>query len=165
MPILPKPVRSLVALITLVLPFPGQAADKDFCPAIEKLGALAQNSFVIAPTPADVEPLFTVAKNPVVQPDCRLFTKSGGKSHMCMWTFEYRDQHATAGFTALLGRIKQCLGSSASESMDTGVNHPDSYEARYFELDGFRFTVSIKDKAPLQKSFVFFWVDKAENTP
>ncbi len=165
MPILFKPVHSIVALIALVLPCSSQAADDNFCRTMEKLGALARNDFVVAPAPADAEPLFTTVENPDVPPDCRLITKSGGMSHMCMWTFKYRDQHATAGFAALFGRIKQCLGPNASELMDAGVNHPDSYEARFLDADGLRFTVSIKDKAPLQKTFVFFWVEKTDKTP
>ena len=75
--------------------------------------------------------------------------------------FSYRNVEANAAFEALNQSLQSCFGGSAEVAKDQGVNHPDFYEQRRYQLDQVVVTVSIKDKSTLQRTYVFIGVHGA----
>ncbi len=154
-----KPMRWTIALALCAAVTAQSASTSELCPATAHLANLARENFAIQPQPADVRKLAFGLSGSNGPAECRIVVKPDKKSHMCMWAFDYRDFRAATGLEDLTTAIETCLGAIRSQRQDNPVNHPDSYEARYFKLDGVNISASIKDKAALEKTFVFLWVE------
>lgn len=76
---------------------------------------------------------------------------------VCRWTFAYRADAAVAAFEHLAEKLTRCLGPPVDE--DAPVNHPDSYRLVQFGAPDAVISLSLKDKASLQSTFVFLRVD------
>ena len=74
----------------------------------------------------------------------------------CHWRFTYRDPTAEELQLTLRDRVEQCISTDQRVEQDDQVNHPDSYYADTFVLDQSRLTLSRKDKAELDATFVFY---------
>jgi len=92
---------------------------------------------------------------------CRTALQPGGKAYFCAWEYPYRADAATSAFARADAEVLACIGDRATMRSDRGVNHPDSYAARQYRLEGASVTVSLKDKAQLGRSFVFLKVSTA----
>ena len=80
----------------------------------------------------------------------------GGASFThCGWPFEFRSAEATAAFAALHSTLLACTGVIARSFEDQLVNHPDSYDLRFFDRGNTEIAISIKDKGALQKTYIF----------
>lgn len=82
------------------------------------------------------------------------------KSYYCTWEFQHRDVSAYEVFEELGQQLKSCVGGDAILSNDQGVNHPDFYDARIFQLDDVKVAVSVKDKSALGATYVFVSVER-----
>ena len=71
--------------------------------------------------------------------------------------FDYRAPEAEMMRRHLASGLKACLRATAVAA-ETGVNHPDSYDQQRFRAEGAELSLSLKDKAALDKSFVFLRV-------
>ncbi|MEM6374950.1 MAG: hypothetical protein AAF686_01840 [Pseudomonadota bacterium] len=80
---------------------------------------------------------------------------------VCQWSFDYRSAAANALFGHISADLVACLGPA--KALEPGVNHPDSYQLRQFEAPERLISLSLKDKASLEQSFVFLRVDKSQN--
>lgn len=81
--------------------------------------------------------------------------QSGKSVRVCVWTFDYRSIRATEGFEALNRSLLQCLGPEVRIRSDQPVNHPDTYDLRTYVYGDASLSVSMKDKAALDKTYVF----------
>ena len=152
--------RAAFIAVSVLLTWPvAQAAAADLCANVRGLAELARTGFDGKPAPDAVREIAAHVQGSDIAADCRIIIKPDTKSHMCMWTFAYRSDSAAAGFERLIGDLKSCFDGREPTREDIGVNHPDSYDASRFDIDGVRISVSIKDKAALEKTFVFLWVE------
>lgn len=88
--------------------------------------------------------------------DCGLSQNSAGQRQFhCQWKFEYRSPGASETLNSLSGAAQSCFEHQAIAFRDQGVNHPDTYDQRQFILGDAVLTISLKDKAALQKTYVF----------
>ena len=92
---------------------------------------------------------------------CVVVMKTQRRSYRCVWEYAYRDQRAYAEFDHFVDTLRQCFGQRAREHVDQGVNHPDFYAARRYEMAEGAVTVSVKDKAALGGTFVSVSVEGA----
>lgn len=76
---------------------------------------------------------------------------------VCHWSFDYRSAAAEDAFDTIQDRLSACLGSTPVS--DAPVNHPDSYRLVQYEKEDALISLSLKDKASRQQSFVFLRVD------
>ncbi len=74
---------------------------------------------------------------------------------VCFWEFAYRNPAAQTFYQAMGDNVSGCLGAAAETPPEPGVNHPDSYALRQFAAEGRLISVSLKDKAQMDKSIVF----------
>ena len=81
----------------------------------------------------------------------------GAPDTVCQWAYDYRSTAAQIAFADLEREIAMCLSASAKQ--DAPVNHPDSYRLMQFDAEQTRISLSLKDKASLQKTFLFLRVD------
>lgn len=149
------------ALLTPATAFPSNASA--FCLAVDHLADLAHGNFVHGTVnQARVHEVASVLPGTNQPAKCRIVAKPDRKSHMCMWTFPYRDQAASSGFDALSNAVGMCIGEGAAGQQDQRVNHPDFYDARSYHRGNATVTVSIKDKAALEHTFVFLRVEAGQ---
>lgn len=87
---------------------------------------------------------------------------SKGAELVCYWAYDFRESAATEHFGRIASKLNTCLGEASLLPADLSVNHPDSYDLHEYERNGGYFAVSLKDKAQLGQSFVFFRVKRAE---
>ena len=71
----------------------------------------------------------------------------------CRWSFDLGDDVSRALFDALVKMMRDCPNLEGAVR-DSGVNHPDFYDAWIIQLGDQGFTVSIKDKSALRQTFV-----------
>ncbi|MEM7075357.1 MAG: hypothetical protein AAF484_09750 [Pseudomonadota bacterium] len=77
---------------------------------------------------------------------------------VCRWDFAYRATAAGALFDTLSETLSACL--DPADAPAAPVNHPDSYAQRQYRAAQTAVSVALKDKAGLDKSFVFLRVDR-----
>ncbi|WP_371224202.1 hypothetical protein [Roseovarius sp. 2305UL8-3] len=112
---------------------------QDHCPGSAPLDALAAR---IAPNPVCATSL----------------SQSGQTSQHCRWGFDYRAAAAEALYAQIEQISAACFGDISATPNAPDVNHPDSYLIRQFTGQGIEVSVSLKDKAALDQSFVFWRV-------
>lgn len=88
------------------------------------------------------------------QGDCQI-SSSGQYVLTCTWQFPYRSEFAAARFEAIRELIAKSADDPADVTKDQNVNHPDYYEAYYYDMGNHVLSASIKDKGALQKTLVF----------
>lgn len=77
-----------------------------------------------------------------------------GVMHVCRWEYVYRSPDARGAFEKLNEKLKSCFGERTQEVHDQGVNHPDFYDLRQYQIGDVWLSVSMKDKGALRKSYV-----------
>lgn len=146
----PGAARAAVVASVAFWPLAGAlapAAAAGLCPALEAaVGAVADGTLGAAPPP-----VLEGAS------ECRIATEPDGSAYYCLWQYPYRAEAARAAFAALESQLAACTGVSAGRD-DFGVNHPDSYAARLYDLDQARIVVSLKDKAAERRTVIFLRV-------
>ncbi len=152
-PQLPPSVAAPRLALALAAAATGPAGAVERCGDLHVLVTQAQSNFSgiaaggTAPAPP---PLPGAAADCAVSPSL-----SGRNVYQCAWEYPYRSPHANEAFEALHGLIGECFGDRAPMRKDPGVNHPDFYDLRQYRLDHVDLSVSIKEKAALQATFVF----------
>ncbi|MEM9277153.1 MAG: hypothetical protein AAGA76_01115 [Pseudomonadota bacterium] len=128
------------------------ASASEACSEIRKLVQAAPAGF----SSVDQPPTFHDVGKPE---NCSISKElSGSSAYICFWEFDYRSPAATQGFETLNQSLIQCLGSDAQVKSDQPVNHPDFYDLKTYATDTATLSISIKDKAALEKTFVFLRV-------
>lgn len=91
----------------------------------------------------------------IIPNTCDIATSPDGiRIYHCRWDYTYREPAAVELMRTINIEIQKCLGVQ-SRKIEDGVNHPDTYEQRLFRLGDINISLSLKDKAALNQSFVF----------
>lgn len=85
---------------------------------------------------------------------CQTARETTGEALFCHGEHPFRSQTALKQAKRLEAALTACFGS-VETTKDATVNHPDSYDARHFDVEGARISLSIKDKGALGKTLVF----------
>ena len=85
----------------------------------------------------------------------------GGVQQTCYWTFAYRSAEAYARLDEMHARIVACFGPGSELGGAEIVNHPDSFALTQFSGQGWRVSLSLKDKAARAQSLIFLSVSAA----
>lgn len=88
-------------------------------------------------------------------------TLSGVKTYYCTWRFAYRAHGAVVTYARLLHTVRACLAGRGRESRDQGVNHPDTYAQRRFQIGRAAVMLASKDKSVLASTYVFLRIEVA----
>lgn len=88
-------------------------------------------------------------------------SSDGIKIYHCRWDYDYRAIAASELMRTLNLEIQKCLGVQ-SRKIEDGVNHPDTYEQRLYRLGDINISLSLKDKAALNQSFVSLQISGAK---
>ncbi|MGH1483784.1 MAG: hypothetical protein ACRBM6_34715 [Geminicoccales bacterium] len=161
--------KMMLALVTAAAVSIGSSSDDaiagNFCTDINRLVAEAPEDFsdVIIESGRgsggfDVTLKLEGASN------CAVRRLLHAKSYYCTWEFQHRDVNAYKVFEELGQKLKSCVGGDAILSNDQGVNHPDFYDARIFQLDDVKVAVSVKDKSTLGATYVFVSVERLKGS-
>ncbi len=122
-----------------------------------------------SPSLADCEALTGLIQRDVAEakavfaPDsatCSVAEQTSGETLFCYAEHPFRSETATVQATRIETEINACFNAPTRRA-DTEVNHPDSYVARWFDVDGARISLSVKDKGALGKTLVFLRVAEA----
>ena len=73
---------------------------------------------------------------------------------VCTWQFAVTDPASLPFYQTLDAQLTGCLAQDAQITTDTGVNHPDAYDARTFDLAQHRISLARKVKSQLGWTFV-----------
>ena len=92
---------------------------------------------------------------------CQTALQTTGETLVCYSEHPFRSETATDLAAEIEAEIAACFDAPARQS-DTGVNHPDSYSARWFDVGEARIYLSVKDKGALEKTLVFVRVAERE---
>ena len=91
---------------------------------------------------------------------CSTFLSQASKpGTSCHWEFPFRDDEAVLMAKSLWATLKACRPGQAA-GPDLQVNHPDSYDLQEWNSSDKSYHVSVKDKGQLQRTLVFFRVEK-----
>ena len=94
---------------------------------------------------------------------CSKAQQTTGEVLFCYSEHGFRSDQATKLAERIEAEIAICFNAPARQA-DAGVNHPDSYAARWFDVDGARISLSVKDKGALDKTLVFLRIADAEGS-
>ena len=83
----------------------------------------------------------------------RVLADCESEAQACRWSFELGDTGSRGLFKDLVDSIGAC-STLTSKLHDTGVNHPDFYDAWVFDFPTGSLSVSLKDKSALGQTFV-----------
>lgn len=126
----------------------GTAFADNFCADIDRLSKAAQNGFTGPQTSLATAQSCLVSTNTM-----------GRASYHCNWPFPFRDTAARATYNALGRSMRTCFSEATESAVDDGVNHPDSYEQRQFDLGHAGVRLSLKDKSQLGQTYVFVTIE------
>ncbi len=84
---------------------------------------------------------------------CQVARSLDGPQTVCHWAYGFRSESAIAQATHIADHWKRC--GATVFAADDSVNHPDSFDQMEYRLDGYRISVSVKDKTALLQSLLF----------
>ena len=137
----------------------GVARAEDFCTSIDDLIEQSRSQFVdITGLPKDQSGDHDATLTLAGASYCAVTKRSKRSLYHCGWEFPHRAEQAYETFDAFVEAAHDCIGPQATVHSDQGVNHPDFYDARRFEMKEAEVSVSVKDKGALGRTFVFIRV-------
>ena len=143
--------RAASALLLGLIPHVVGADDTPRCAA---LTALVEQETTESVAPDEIADL---AKRLNAETCGTALTQTGEHEIHCRWSFDYRADTAVRHHERLAARIRHCL-DAIQVAPEQGVNHPDSFDQSFYRAGKISLSLSLKDKASLQKSFVFLRV-------
>lgn len=140
--------------VVMLFAFTSGAYSNPICPVLEELAKHPPAYDQTVPSAtlfsrSDLSP--EMNKNPA---NCEV-SSSSQYLLTCTWQFPYRSPVATDSFTELRNLIAGCIDDPSGVTKDQNVNHPDYYEAYFFDFRHHVLSVAIKDKVGLGSTFVF----------
>ncbi len=142
--------RWWLAALLLAPATAGAAAAQDLCAEIAPLVALAGS-----PADRGSQGKCNAEVPGLGDASCQVANRSGGSISYCQWVFPYRSVEATATFRDFARQLESCFGTEAVQGAGPGVNHPDSYAQRRYTAGPASVSLSLKDKAALDRTYVF----------
>lgn len=93
-------------------------------------------------------------------PECGTYLDEAGQSaRVCQWQFAYRSDAALAVFDASMTALDGCFKKTVADTAD--VNHPDSYNQVVYSTENAMISLSLKDKAQHQATYLFLRIETA----
>ena len=134
----------------------GQSSSAEItCGDLQKLTSLAQDNFEYSTRSSAEPPRLGADECSIALGEART------QIYFCSWRFDYRSGEARQFFGELERRLIACLKPSSPARDDQPVNHPDSFIQQTYAVNGVDLSMSVKDKSPLQKTFVFFRMQRS----
>ena len=129
-----------------------------FCAALTVMGltgtSVAQDCIVLMSVES-----FSATGNAPAGAVCQIYqTMDGTTGTSCHWAFAYRGDDHQPFADALWQKVTSCTAGQPVPN-DPQVNHPDSYGLKTWNTSDSSYSVAIKDKAALNKTFVFLRAD------
>lgn len=154
------PLRlGLLAFVMVLVPPVGHAGDGAVCAGLKQVVELARSDFTISANGAST---VAVPDNLNGASMCSMAKgMTGANSFHCAWQFPYRDDAALAAFGRFNELLDSCFGKQLQANVDSGVNHPDFFDLREYQIDQVKVSVSLKDKGQLGQTLVFVGVHGA----
>ncbi|MEL6996777.1 MAG: hypothetical protein AAFP68_00830 [Pseudomonadota bacterium] len=137
--------RAAGALLLALMPHVSVADDRTSCTALTGL---------VNQAAVETIDLTNLTKHLNAETCGTALTTGGGREIHCRWSFAYRDEAAISLHDRIASDVQTCLNATAVPRED-GVNHPDSYDQQRFHAGDVDLSLSLKDKAALQRTFVF----------
>ena len=119
----------------------------------------------MAETAVQCEPLGSadtvqIAPDEALSSDCGAFLdETGAPAQFCQWKFDYRSDAAQAAFSASELALDGCFNKTLPSGGD--VNHPDSYDQIFYTAENKLISLSLKDKAQQQATYLFLRIETA----
>ena len=85
--------------------------------------------------------------------------ETGQDATFCQWTFAYRSSPAREAFEAAEAALDGCFPKTVT--LSAHVNHPDSYDQVFYNAETQVISLSLKDKAQHQATYLFLRVETA----
>lgn len=149
----------LLSFCLFAQPQASLAADRPYCADLQTIIGASRTGFVeLAGATADADGRYPATLIPRDANACSVGQPPGTASYHCVWAFPLQKPAAYAKYKTMEQQTDACIGSQATPQDDQGVNHPDFYAARRFELQGAAVIVSVKDKSVLNRTLVNLWV-------
>ena len=147
------PRRAIGAVLLLLLPFASHADDSERCTPLNALVAQA------ASATEDPHALSALSDQLKAEQCGTALSETAAREIHCRWSFDYRSDESVEMQDRMASDIRDCLHASTI-SPEQGVNHPDTYDQQLYRAGDMALSVSLKDKAALQRSFVFLRIEK-----
>ena len=153
----------IASCFALFAPSTGAAGFDLPCRVIDGLMDRAHQNFTAQSGNAD----WMNALQPAGTDTCALANGEAGlRLYYCSWSFPYRTGEARRWFHQLDQKIGTCVNNQQQPKQDDPVNHPDSFILKSIQARGVEVSVSVKDKAALDRSLVFIRFQKTpKNSP
>lgn len=142
------PDRVIVAILAILMPLDALADETSRCADLKVLVEQASTKSVLLDAGASLAATLNAEHCGTA------LTQSGSRELHCRWSFAYRAAEAEATQDRLASDIRNCL-NAAKVAPEQGVNHPDTYDQQLFRTEDAELSLSQKDKAALQRTFVF----------
>lgn len=152
-PVTVIPRRTIGAVLLMLLPFATHADDSRRCTPLNTLVAQATSAT------EDPQTLSALSEQLKAEQCGTALNETAAREIHCRWSFDFRSDEAVEMQDRLASDIRDCLDASTI-SPEQGVNHPDTYDQQRFRTADTALSVSLKDKAALQQSFVFLRIGK-----
>ncbi len=133
---------------------------------MKRILAAVAITLAASPALAECEALLdqdAVATAGLFAPDaatCRTARETTGQALFCYAEHPFRSETALKQAQRLEAELTACFGAIEA-TKDSTVNHPDSYDAHHFDVEGTRISLSVKDKGALGKTLVFLRIVEA----
>lgn len=152
-PVTVIPRRTIGAVLLMLLPFAAHGDDSQRCAPLNALVEQAASSTDDPQTLSDLTGLMKAEQCGTA------ITETAAREIHCRWSFGFRSDESIGMQDRLASDIRNCLNASAI-SPEQGVNHPDTYDQQLHRAGDMALSVSLKDKAALQRSLVFLRIEK-----
>ena len=150
---------ALLLVCLLVVPRASLATDRSYCAALQTIIAASRTGFAdIAGEKAGEDGRYPATLILQEAGTCSVSRPPGTASYHCVWEFPLQKPAAYAKYKTMEQETDACIGSRAPPQDDQGVNHPDFYAARRYDLESAGVIVSVKDKSVLNRTLVNLWV-------
>ena len=120
--------------------------------------AAAETTISCSPmsSPESIELTFSDAS----RSECGTYLDEAGQdATFCQWTFAYRSSPAKEAFLATETALDGCYTKTGV--VGTDVNHPDSYDQVFYSAGSQAISLSLKDKAQHQATYLFLRIETA----
>lgn len=102
----------------------------------------------------------SIASDAAQSSQCDSYLNEAGQdAKACQWRFEYRSGAATEAFAASEAALDGCFNKTIP--VGTEVNHPDSFNQIFYTTETQLISLSLKDKAQHQATYLFLRIETA----
>lgn len=129
--------------------------------ALIALSTAAQAETSVTCAPFGSPDSIAISSSAAQSDECGQFLDSASQpAQFCQWQFPYRSKAAKDAYLASETALDGCFNKQAADT--NAVNHPDSYDQLLYTTDEHLISLSLKDKAQLNSTFLFLRIEAAK---